>query len=294
MIVTYPSPIARKTLDSEIKRGQSRHHAMGENFLDERFCGGGTSDGSRRRSPTPEPPPEREIIRPTLLRDFAVGLRAGFGHRLVRPILLVEGNVAFFDGFFFALYLIFTIDTLGLSPGVVGVLIGMGGIGALMGALIARRVPSFLGLRLAMIRLTGLAQAAQLLIPLAHSPDWMVPSLLATHQLIGDAMMVAYVVLAVSLRQSVSPLGVLRRANATPARPNRPPAASGRFHRGRACDSARCPDGDLDRRAGWPVCAHDPRFIADPDVATDAGTWLNFGVARRRPPRYRAPYRMAH
>ncbi len=215
MIVTYPSPIARKTLDSEIKRGQSRHHAMGENFLDERFCGGGTSDGSRRRSPTPEPPPEREIIRPTLLRDFAVGLRAGFGHRLVRPILLVEGNVAFFDGFFFALYLIFTIDTLGLSPGVVGVLIGMGGIGALMGALIARRVPSFLGLRLAMIRLAGLAQAAQLLIPLARGPDWMVPSFLATHHLIGDAVMVAYVLLAVSLRQTVLPLGVLGRANAT-------------------------------------------------------------------------------
>ncbi len=55
----------------------------------------------------------------------------------MRPIIFVEGNVAFFDGFFFALYLIFTIDTLSLSLGVVGVLIVMGGIGALMGALIA-------------------------------------------------------------------------------------------------------------------------------------------------------------
>ncbi len=127
----------------------------------------------------------------------------------------MEGNVAFFDGFFFALYLIFTIDTLGLSLGVVGVLSAMGGIGALMGAPVARHVPSLLGLELAMIRLAGLAQAAQLLIPLAHGPDWMVPSFLATHQLIRDAMMVAYVILAVSLRQTVLPLGVLARANAT-------------------------------------------------------------------------------
>ncbi len=169
----------------------------------------------------------------------------------MRPIIFVEGNVAFFDGFFFALYLIFTIDTLSLSLGVVGVLIAMRGIGALMGALIARHVPSLLGLGLPMIRLAGLAQAAQLLIPLARGPDWMVPSFLATHHLIGDAMMVAYVILAVSLRRTVLAPGVLCRANATlhvitglllPA--------GALIAGGRAGDGARCPDGDLDRRAG--------------------------------------------
>ncbi len=50
-----------------------------------------------------------------------------------------------------------------------------------------------------------------------------------------------------------------------------------------AGDSPRCPDGDLDRRGGWPACTHDPRFIADPDVATDAGAALTYGEARRRP-----------
>ncbi len=163
----------------------------------------------------PEVPAEVEAEPPSLARDLATGLRAGFGHPMLRPLFLVEGNVAFFDGFLFALYMIFTIDTLGLSPGIVGLLIGLGGVGGLLGALFARRLPIWLGLGPAMIVLVGLGQAAWLLIAVASGPDWLVIGLLAAHQLVGDALLVAYTIHAVSLRQTVLPMSVLGRANAT-------------------------------------------------------------------------------
>ena len=51
-----------------------------------------------------EPPVEAEANPPTLVRDLTIGLRAGFGHALVRPLFLVEGNAAFFGGFLLTLY----------------------------------------------------------------------------------------------------------------------------------------------------------------------------------------------
>jgi MFS transporter len=104
----------------------------------------------------------------TLARDLAIGLRAGFGNPLVRPLFLVEANNAFFGGFFLTLYMIFTLKTLGLSPALVGLLIGLGGIGALLGALVARRTAALLGVGSAMVALVGLSQLAGLLIPLAR------------------------------------------------------------------------------------------------------------------------------
>lgn len=162
-----------------------------------------------------EPPAATETERPTLLRDLLVGLRAGFGHRLVRPLFLVESVGALFGGFFFALYMVFTIDTLGLSVGVVGLLIGVGGVGALLGALIAGTVRDRLSLGPAMISLLALGTAAGLMIPLARGPDLAVLAALTAHQLIGDALLVAYAIHAVSLRQTVLPQSVLARANGT-------------------------------------------------------------------------------
>jgi hypothetical protein len=44
---------------------------------------------------------EHEGVTPA--RDFVIGLRAGLGNRLVRPLFLVEANKALFGGFFFTL-----------------------------------------------------------------------------------------------------------------------------------------------------------------------------------------------
>ena len=163
----------------------------------------------RRELPTK---PEAETQ--ALGRDFWIGLRAGFGHRLVRPLMMVDANTAFFGGFYLSLYMIYMIETLALPPAIVGTLIGVGGVGALFGAIISRHLQRYLGVGPALVVLLAVGQSAALLIPLASGPEWVVVSCLAVHQLLGDAMLVAYYIQAVSLRQTVLPQHVLARANA--------------------------------------------------------------------------------
>ena len=163
------------------------------------------------RAPEPEPAAEAG---PTVLRDVIVGLRAWWTNPLTRPMFLTNANTSFFSGFFAALYMIFTLETLGLSPGVVGLLIGVGGVGAFLGALIARPAIAWLGHGPAIIVLGSASLLAGLLIPLARGPTWLVLTLLAAHQLLADGFSVAHMIPAVSLWQTLLPLSVLGRARA--------------------------------------------------------------------------------
>ena len=167
---------------------------------------------SIRARETLAPQPEQ---RPTLVSDLVVGLRACWRHELVRPLFLVAAIEAFFGGFFYGIYMIFLLQTLGLSASAYGILVGVGGIGALGGALAARWVAERLGLGPAMIALLAGGQAFALLIPLAGGPEWRVLGLLGAHQLFSDALVVAFLIHAMSLRQTVLPQAVLGRANAS-------------------------------------------------------------------------------
>ncbi|MDA0218862.1 MAG: MFS transporter [Proteobacteria bacterium] len=127
-------------------------------------------------SPLPE-------VRPTLVSNLVLGLGACWRHDLVRPLFLVAAIEAFFGGFFYGIYMIFLMQTLGLGP--------------------------------AMIVLLASGQALALLIPLAGGPEWRVLGFLGAHQLFSDALIVAFLIHAMSLRQTVLPQAVLGRANAS-------------------------------------------------------------------------------
>jgi MFS family permease len=167
---------------------------------------------SIRARETLAPAPDQ---RPTLVSDLVIGLRACWRHELVRPLFLVAAIEAFFGGFFYGIYMIFLLETLGLSASAYGILVGMGGIGALGGALAARWVAARLGLGPAMIVLLAGGQAFCLLIPLAGGSEWRVLGFLGAHQFFSDALIVAFLIHAMSLRQTVLPQVVLGRANAS-------------------------------------------------------------------------------
>ena len=101
-----------------------------------------------------------------------------------------------------------------MSPGTLGLVISAGGIGALFGAMLAGRMSSRLGLGPAMIVCMAGTRLAAFLIPLAQGPLWFAVTCLLVHQLLGDALVMSYYVLAVSLRQSVLPQETLGRSNA--------------------------------------------------------------------------------
>lgn len=161
-----------------------------------------------------EAPAAAEPGRPSVWRDIALGFRVSWSHPLVRPILLALTAASFFGGFFAALYMLFALDVLGLDPATIGVVISMGGVGALLGAVSSSALVRRLGLGRALIATFALSGLGALCIPAAGGPLWLVLLLLFTHQLVGDGFHAAFAVQAVSLRQTVLPLSLLARSNA--------------------------------------------------------------------------------
>lgn len=117
-------------------------------------------------------------------------------------------------GMFGALYIIFCVKVIGLSPALLGLTIAAGGVGALVGAVLAgwlsRRLgvgPSFLGAQM----LVALAIA---IIPLAPADPAHGMAYLVVSQILGDAFGVATLILGTSLSQTVMPPALLGRVNA--------------------------------------------------------------------------------
>ena len=165
-------------------------------------------------------PPSSE---PAEVHRMSEDLRTGFGevfrHPVVRPIVLSHMVWSLSGGFFLALYTLFCLRELRLSEGTFGVIIGMGGVGALAGALISRTLVRRLGLGRTLIVTSVLSLACALFIPLAGSSvtrgeHALIVGFLVAHQLLSDGFSVAFVIQAVTLRQTVLPRETLGRANA--------------------------------------------------------------------------------
>jgi predicted MFS family arabinose efflux permease len=147
-------------------------------------------------------------------RDLRVGIRAAFGHPVVRPIVIALMWVNASYGFFAALYTLLCLRTLGLSQAVFGVIVAMGGVGSLVGAHFARRIAKRFGIGPTILWSCVASVAMGVLIPIARGPAVLVIALLGLHQLVADGFAVVFGIHQVSLRQTVLPTGVLGRANA--------------------------------------------------------------------------------
>lgn len=163
----------------------------------------------RKAEPTPQPEPHARWT-----DDVRLGFGTALRHPLVRPVFLSSWMQSLAGGMFGALYIIFCVKVIGLSPALLGLTIAAGGVGALVGAVLAgwlsRRLgvgPSFLGAQM----LVALAIA---IIPLAPADPAHGMAYLVVSQILGDAFGVATLILGTSLSQTVMPPALLGRVNA--------------------------------------------------------------------------------
>jgi predicted MFS family arabinose efflux permease len=166
----------------------------------------------RTREPRPEPTKPKHLG-----DDLRIGLHTVFRHPIVRPILLSHMVWSISGGFFMALYTPYCLRVCHLSTSTFGVIVGLGGVGSLAGAIISRQLVAKLGLGSTLLLASTTSLAFALLIPLASIPGnsfVVIVTLLAAHQLFSDGFAVAFVIQAVTLRQTVLPKEVLGRANA--------------------------------------------------------------------------------
>jgi predicted MFS family arabinose efflux permease len=101
----------------------------------------------------------------------AAGLAAGgrFIVRtpLIRVSLLAAATLNLFNTAFYALLVLYATDSLGMSPGAIGLVLGIGGVGSLIGATVTRRLSGRHGLGRMLVVAFVLTPAPLLLVPLA-------------------------------------------------------------------------------------------------------------------------------
>jgi len=148
-------------------------------------------------------PPTR-AERTSVLAEIRVGVRLVVRDPVLRSFAGAQMALAALWGVFGATWLLFALDQLDLGTAAIGVIAGVGGLGSLIGALVAERATKRWGIGRVAIGAMLLAALGNLLIPLAPAGAPFVAALfLIGQQLIGDSSVTVYDVTETSVRQTM-------------------------------------------------------------------------------------------
>jgi Na+/melibiose symporter-like transporter len=153
----------------------------------------------RAREPAPEVTQQAQAT--SLLQEARGGAALVWHHPLLRPLFLSTALLTFFMGFMASLYTLFALETVRLSPGVLGLVIGCGGIGALAGASAAPALVERFGAGRTTMGSLLLGGISQVFIPLAPADPVMGAVFLVASQLLGDGLLTVYLITETTLRQ---------------------------------------------------------------------------------------------
>ncbi|GAB7110066.1 MFS transporter [Streptomyces phaeofaciens JCM 4814] len=170
---------------------------------------------SIRRIRRTESIPGRPERPPRVWRRILEGLRFVAGDTALRAVGLASAAFQFSFAAMMTVYLLFLPRQLHLSGTVVGLALAAAGPGALLGSLLAARLPDRVGYGAVLVYAAALGDGAFLCVPALHGPSaTTVATLLAVSFVFGaGGQLVNVTVMAV--RQAVTPAGMQGRAAAT-------------------------------------------------------------------------------
>lgn len=149
-------------------------------------------------------------------RDIRAGLQIIGQSPVLRALVAASATRSFFGGFYAALYALYVIQDVGLSPALLGLLVGGGGIGALVAALILERVVSWIGQGQALLWSLLISSTLGIFTLLAAGqPPMRAFLFLLIPQLVGDLFLSFFFILEMSTRQALAPDHALGRINAS-------------------------------------------------------------------------------
>jgi MFS family permease len=151
--------------------------------------------------------------RPSMRAEIAHGMRFVIRHPLLRPYMLFVATGNFFMTLLSSVFLVFAVRDLDLTPGTIGLILSLGNIGSVVGALSATRVARKLGIGTALIVVAAAGHFSLILIPLASGAS-AIPLLVISQLLVGFYILNWYVN-AISLIQAITPDHLLGRTNAS-------------------------------------------------------------------------------
>ena len=166
--------------------------------------------GVRRRE---VPREEVPIRRPSATRDALRGVGKVLAHPVLRPLLLVLATQALTNGVFEALYEIYALKSLHLTPFAIGLLVTSGGVGALLAGATLRGLSRRVGVGPLLVATMVLSGATSFLVPLAPGVAVVAFLYLFGAQLFGDYFGTLFEVSERTLRQAQTPDSWLGRVN---------------------------------------------------------------------------------
>jgi MFS family permease len=123
------------------------------------------------------------------------GLRYLWRSPVIRASLLATATINFFNFVFWALFILYANRTLGVTPGVLGLVLGAASIGGVTGSILAGRISRRFGVGPAFVASCVVFTAPLLLVPFAHGPYWVILALLfAAEFLSGFGVMILDIV----------------------------------------------------------------------------------------------------
>jgi len=162
------------------------------------------------RKPEPPTPPKSERHFWTELRD---GLRSVAATPSLRTLALSTSILNFGNTMFYAVFLLFIYNELKISPGLAGIIISIGGVGFLIGAMSAPTLLKRIGLRTSLILALLISGIGRLAVQTStHGPTLV---LLSAFWLFASIGIPIYNISQVSFRQAIVSDELQGRMNAT-------------------------------------------------------------------------------
>ena len=165
------------------------------------------------RAPLEDPVTNVPTTKQSLVGDIREGLRFVWHEPRIRAVAFCTATSNLFGGVMNAVILLFMTRQLGFSGGKIGVIFAVGGLGAIVGSVIAPRMARQLGVGKAILAAIVFGQLGPVLFAIADGS--LAPAAIGLGSAIMGAGSVAYNINQVSVRQALCPRRLQGRMNAS-------------------------------------------------------------------------------
>jgi MFS family permease len=150
-----------------------------------------------------------------LLREAAAGVRRVVADSRLMALAGSTAMFSFSSSIFGAVFLLFVTNELEFAPGSLGLIFAVGGLTALLGAMLAGRAIDAMGPRRTMIVTLLIVAIGKTFVPISPEVSVVAVVLLVGQQLVVDPAWTVFEITGVSTRQTITPDSWLGRVNGT-------------------------------------------------------------------------------
>ncbi len=165
------------------------------------------------RSPEPAPQPRRSGI--GVWREISEGLRFVGRNACLRAYMAYAGSLNFFHSLLMAVLVLYATRELGIGPGLLGLILAGGSVGALLGALLTGRITARFGPGPALIGSATVLALSVGSLPLAAGPKLAIVLIILAGEFIGGFAVMVFDINCASLKGSITPDHLLGRVGAS-------------------------------------------------------------------------------